>query len=180
MSNLAAVSPVTWSVIALGLYLFLLGCNVKLPPPKLQGKVSMLVISIILLFLSVPTVAVKLMAPPIEELVLGEIKSQIRLPYVLGQGGTQIDDIFLEGKKVVYAISVNTETAETRAFSEQMRMDLAEQACQKKDFGVALDMGVSVEVRFKEISGTPMDTVTITPQDCAGKKSAPSAPSASP
>lgn len=171
--NMEGVSPFTWVTIAIGLYLFLLGCNLKLPPQKLQGKVSILILAIILLFLSVPSVAVKMMAPPIENLVLEEIKTQVRVPYQI-HPGARIDDIFLEGKKVVYSITLNNETAETRAFTEQMKMDLAEQACQKKDFGAALDMGVSVEVRFKDPSGETLESIVITPEDCYARKNAPS------
>ncbi len=165
MEFFTKVGPVLLGFMALGLYLFLLGCNAKLPPKVFQGKVSILVLSILLLLWTGSNTVMRATSPSRGELVLEDIVKQVHPPAQVNDT-TRIESVTLEGETIIYTIAFSTSQAEAQVLSDDMKKAIAVEACRESAFGVALKLNVPVEVRFKDSANTPMEPLHITPADC--------------
>ena len=170
MELIGKLGFLTCFIMIAGLYLFLQGCGVKLPPKFLQRKVSAIVLGVLLLFFSVPHAVIVATSAPIGEVILSSIKETIRPPVAIDDKA-MIENVFLEGTdKIVYDISLTVQADEARKLSDGMKHEIKSQACQKQDFGFALKMGVSVEVRFRDLAGEKLEPIIIRPVDCVSEE----------
>lgn len=166
MELIGKLGWLTCFILVIGTYIFLQGCGLKLPPKFMQRKVSAIVLGVLLLFFSVPHAVIVMTSAPIGEVILATIKETIHPPTAIDDKSV-IENVFLEGKdKIVYDISLTVTSDEARKLSDDMKHEIRSQACQKQDFGYALKMGVSVEVRFRDIAGTNLEPILIRPVDC--------------
>lgn len=155
------------AILVAGVYLMLLGCNARLWPKILRGKVFVIVISALMLLWSVSAVVRIVTTPSPGKLVLDEIRGNIHPPTDLDTNA-RIDDIILEDNdtKLVWLMTINVAQRDAAAITEAMEDQIKLQACEEGEMSLPLRMGISVEVRFNDRTGALISSVTIRPGDC--------------
>jgi len=152
--------------VAIGLYLFGLGCGVKLLPPKfLRGRVWLAIIGVFVLLWGGSSVMTALNRPSAAALVASQLNDQLRPPVKLDQS-LRIDSIAASGNTVVYTLSFTEEHADPKAMEQSVRNDMKINACGNQDYQGIFRMQGSLQMVFKDMNGNVVDTLTISPADC--------------
>lgn len=165
METLKDIGWPALAVLAAGLYLFLLGCNVPLPPKKLRKKVWVFFLAMPLLLFGSSSVMLSTRSPSASEFVLQAVRRQVELPAELNEF-VRLEDITAEENTIVYHMSIGAEGADTKRLAESMKKDLFQDACTNEDFLLGLQMGLNLEIRFKSLATSGSDSIVIKPADC--------------
>lgn len=154
----------TVAALSAGLYLFLLGCAAPLPPKKWRGKIWLFFIAVPVLISASSNVLLKSTQVSPAEFFVAQMRPSFAPPMPLNEV-MRLEDITAEGSNVVFHVSISSQADRPRKHMNDLKNELASDACSKEDFMDGLRSGVSLEIRFSQ-EGHENVSLIISPADC--------------
>lgn len=154
--------------IAIGLYMFLLGMGVPLPPKMFKGSKPVGVVGLIIVFvgafLMTPSVP-KPDASAAAKHVADKMKETVSLPGKEENGLTLLD-ITSRGSTLVYVFKISKPKDEATALAKKMTVEIGNNACKNRDYKTMLQNGVSIAMDYQDKKGALVGQSLIQPHNC--------------
>ena len=159
------VGPVI--TIAVGLYLMAAGSGVPLYPKFLRKKVWVIVLSIFILLWGGSAYYTVSMGPKYPAEYLAQNLRQSMNPPLRIDETLRIDSITSEKNTVIYNVTLNSQGKDIKMLTSTLRDDLKQNGCKSADYQEIFQANGTVQIVFHDDGGTVVETLSITPQDCA-------------
>lgn len=100
---------------------------------------------------------------------VAEMKARIKLP-ALVDGVTRLEDIRAEEDKVIYVMTLMKPREEALDRTAKMNYFVREAACAGGEYNALLKKDLTIVIAYSDLDAKPLQTITVTPQDCAAGK----------
>lgn len=153
--------------VMVGFYAVLLGLGRPLPPVLLRGRRVVLILGIFMAIGGLATAVWHFKPTPekmAERAVVG-MKKKLTFPVRIDDD-TQLTDIKSEQAAVVYLVKIFKPAVAAQSVVEKMSANIAASACANRDYKTLLHAGISVELRYRDVSDKAYPAVVITPKKC--------------
>ncbi len=156
------------ALLFVGVYLFLLGMGVPLPPKDFKRSKSTGVTGLVFILITaalLPSGEKPVLTPA--GLVAQEMKKKMDLPIREKEGLTVIDITSEdETNALVYVYRIGKGKDEAQELASRMGKKMEEIACQNKDFVTMLKNGISIINAYQDEDGRPVGRTIIRPRMC--------------
>lgn len=158
------ISFTTFAALSAGLYMFLLGCGTPLPPKKMRGRIWLFFIAVPVLISAGSSAFLQTHQTSPAEFFVSQLRPNFNPPMPLNEH-MRLEDIVAEDNRVVFLVSISPHVDKPRQHMDDLKKELAADACSHDDFMAGLQNNISLEIRFTQ-EGSETRSIIISPADC--------------